>query len=163
MTRLEMNTIHNTSKAWQVLCVRAKSPMYAPALPLQFHPDISVTQEPKSLDILAKARLDTMGDLFREGMFLTQDEFSATQPKTLLTVFTYIRIRAALRLLYSQFADEPNTFEALQMMLTTSLCKHLVTQLYNAAHREAKDEPGAAFSRWNAMLDPPTTPAQENW
>lgn len=94
-----IQTVQCTSRAWFELAHRAnKLPPYAPALP--HHPKISVTQEPKLVQLLKDMRLINMSDVFPWGSFLQRDDPSMCAFNKPMQVFAHMRLQAAMKALF---------------------------------------------------------------
>lgn len=127
----QINTIATTNAALQQMGKMAhKLPIYAPAVPLQFHPNLSVTQEKVGYELLRQVGIDKMGYLYANGTFVEPQELQYIRNQTLLFRFTYHRLQGAIKKLYPTYPHEPPQLHTLQMLITTPHNKHMVSRLY---------------------------------
>lgn len=69
--RSEINTIQTTAEAWRQLGHMAqKLPLYAPAMPLANHPELTAMQDAGSIIMMRDAGICTMSDLNTKGHFV---------------------------------------------------------------------------------------------
>lgn len=152
----QINTIATTNATWQQMGRLAhKLPLYAPALPLHFHPHLSVTQDKVGQDLLRQVGIVQMGDFYANGTFVEPQELHYIKNQTLLFHFTYHRLRGAIKKLYTTYPLEPPQLLTLQLLLTTTHNKHMVTKLYPQLQCDIAGNTHKAWERWNAVLDHP--------
>lgn len=132
--------------------------LYAPALPLREHPGISVSQEPKALALLGEAGITKLGEMYQGGSFVALEDLTAKTAYSAILGFTCARLRAAVR---AEYPAEPLMLKALQMLLTGSSRRALITRLYRTSLVENLLVISGAYDKWIAQLDEPLS--WEDW
>lgn len=84
--RVEINTVTCTIRAWKALAARTgRERLYAPAMPIVAHLDISMAQEARARSVLSTAGITKLGDMYLNGKFLSLGDFSIMQCRGLST------------------------------------------------------------------------------
>lgn len=101
-----------------------------------------------------------MGDIYPNGKFIGLQTF-LPEDGSVMSTFTYSRLRAANKALYPCFPDEPPTLAALQLIYTTQTGTKMITRLYNASEADKVDVSVGPVGKWNAIL--PQTLSENEW
>lgn len=158
----EINPVDCTVWAWDALAKRAaRTYIYVPDMPIEAHPGISVGREHGALNILQGAGITKLGDMYRNGIFLTMVDFQAGQQYNLMHGFIYAKLREAVSALWLDFPKKPQMLRALQVVLKGGECRGLITRIYSTSQRENKWNYFPALEKWNAILETPMSHA--NW
>lgn len=158
----DINTIDTTNAAWQKMTKLAhKIPIYAPAMPLQHHPALSVTQENVGMRLLKQVGIDMLGDLYINGTFIDLNDLAYISTPTILFKFTYYGLQRAIKTFYPTHFREPSQFKTLQSLITEPCNRHLVFRLYTQLQEEIGENNQKALDRWNNILGNPLT--KEEW
>lgn len=129
--KTEINTIDATITAWQAIGQQVnKLPIFAPAMPLEHHAALSVTHEVGVARLLREAGMQTMQDLYPDGVFHTTKTLQYITNPTLLFRFVFHKLRQAIKSHYKTYPAAPATLHALQLVMTTPTKKKVITKLY---------------------------------
>lgn len=160
--RGQISTVDATVTAWRNLARLAnKTPIYATALQIQHHPQLSVTQDVIGYELLRSVGIDTMGDLYLKGQFVTLQDLTYISNQTPLFQFTYYRLQKAIRQLYPNYPTEPRQLQALQMIIQSPNKTHLVSRLYAQMQDDIDMHNVKAKQRWDKSLASQLT--DEEW
>lgn len=158
----EINTVNTLRWAREGLRNRLQKPLlYAPTIPLAFHPDFPCLQTTGAIRRAHAMGLFTLGDLYPLDTFIKLPEAIGEVPASLLDKFLYHQLMTTSKALHLTFPKPPSTIKPLHNLLTSPLPCRLISRLYTSTQSDTPYPKPAAFLRWQTDLGDDLT--DEHW